>query len=181
MSEGQVTTFDLDLTRVGVVVVEGSFLLSGAPGVGWVATLSRPPNQRQVASDVVDSQGSFRLELDEPGAYRLQIVGQWEDSPHFFLIQALELSEGTQVWSRDLSMGRVEGTTAFDPGDRLNYSWSGDEELSVFCGFSPSESGTFGLPVPAGPGILRRASQDGQGPEREIDVQAGATLRVDLQ
>lgn len=130
---------------------------------------------------MVDSQGSFRLELDEPGAYRLQIVGQWEDSPVFFVMQELQLGVGTRNWSRDLSMGRVEGTTAFAPGDRLNYSWSGDEELSVFCGFSPSESGTFSLPVPAGPGVLKRVSQDGQGPERVIEVQAGATLRVDLQ
>ena len=77
-------------------------------------------------------------------------------------------------------MGRVVGTMSFAEGDRLNYSWSGEEGLSVFCGLSPSPSGTFNLPVPAGLGFLKRVSPDGEGPEREIEVQAGAMLRVDL-
>ena len=51
----------------------------------------------------------------------------------------------------------------------------------VFCGFSPSESGTFSLAVPAGPGVLKRVSQDAEGAERAINWLAGATLHVDLR
>jgi len=99
----------------------------------------------------------------------------------FFVIHDLQLSLGTQAWNRDIPFGRIEGTTPFAEGDRLNYSWSGDEELLVFCGFSPSESGTFSLPVPAGPGVLNFVSEDAERSEREFEVPAGTTLRVDLQ
>lgn len=179
VTDGATMRFDLDLTNAARAVLAGRLLFDSAPAVGWEASLRREPSGAEVASDRVDSQGRFRLEASEPGPYRLQVVGLWQDSPMMFVLQELDLAAGEGAWDLDLPLGRIEGTASLGEGERLVYTWTRDDGLSLGCDVTPGPDGTFGLPVPAGAGRLEQPVEGESELHRPVEVQPAGVLWVE--
>ena len=117
--------------------------------------------------------------------HETQLFAVWytydtDGSPLWFAFQDLELLAGERIWDVDLALGRIEGNASLSPGERIAVSWSREDGLTFTCSVSPAADGAFGLAVPAG---TIRLSRQGAGEDpllREVEVLAGAVLRVDL-
>ena len=178
---GRTTHFDLDLRGKDRTIVEGHLFFSGAPCSGWqVSLLSRTgPTLDQ---DVLDSQGHFRMAVDDAGEYTLQFFGSWEEPPFLFLRQELEPWDGVLRWEHDLPVGRVEGRIAaslIGAETRLTLRWSGPEGIEVTSHFAPQANGTFLLRgVPAGAAALSLSGSAEESSTKELSVPAGGSVRV---
>jgi hypothetical protein len=180
--EGRTTRFDLDLRTAGLVALEGSLAFSGTPPVGWEAVLERTgPDAKTVAHDVLDSQGEFRLELSEPGSYKLSVRGTWKGTTTLVLVhQTIALDAGTHSWREDLPVGRLEVTASLALGEQLVYGWRRGDGLSFGCSLA-RDGAHYVLPcAPAGTGRLRRAALDATEVEREVVLVEGQTERIEL-
>jgi len=175
--------FDLDLRGREQTVVEGSLRLDGKPCSGWaVSLLSRGGSGAAAAEDVLDTQGLFRLAVDDAGDYTLQFFGPPDEPPFLFLRQDLELWPGVLPWERDLTVGRIEGRVSPGPngGDtQLTLRGTGPYGIQVSSGFRPAEDGSFLIAeVPAGEVELSLAVPGAEVQSKSLEVPAGGTVRA---
>jgi len=180
---GHTTRFDLDLTQATRVALSGRLHFSGRPRPGWNVRLEEPGEEEsgeesEVAADaVVDSQGGFRLELGEPGTYRLVFSGL-TDSASTQLQSEVELALGLNEWQRDVLQGTLEGQVAVSALVDEGQLWIGwvDQGLR-YSSFSNVEGdGTFKRRAPAGE---VRVSY-GELQAREVRVLVDGTTGVNL-
>ena len=182
--EGQTTRHDLFLELTGQVVLEGRLAFSGGAPVGWTVSLERFDPREDIGEDVLDSQGRFRFELDEPGRYELVLHGMWQEPPFFWLRQEVELQPGVNEWSEDLPSGAVTATGPPPPAGesrRLQYRWARADDLSLSCSIEVGADGGFTLArVPAGPSELHDATAGEWVLLEELEVHAGAVTELVL-
>jgi hypothetical protein len=187
--EGETTVHDLDLRAREACALAGTLLMDGAPAAGWTAQLvlhmAVPGLEHPTAAVAPD--GSFRLEVEEPGRYDLLLERHFELG-RLQLKESVEVERGERTWSLDLPTATLKGDNAPTVDDSelgLRYVWSHPERsLRGEAYFHGDSTGRFSLSIlPAGPGeLLRLRSNSGSAqqwdPVAELELAAGEIERV---
>jgi hypothetical protein len=133
------------------------------------------------------ADGTFVLQANAPGTYRLQIDVPMEGKHEWTLLDAVRLESGTQRWEQDLPTGGLRvlprtatgSVTAFDGKVR----WQGPAGLRVFLRFARAHEATREVhfpAVPVGPIQLVQDSPDERKVLLESEVVGGETRTVQL-
>ncbi len=185
--EGETTRRDLDLREQTASALDIELRLDSSPARGWhVTILPRRSFGGWGASPAasIDSQGRARLQLGFSGECTLIARPPAEQPDALALRFDLELSSGSNRWSRDIRTGRLEGDVRdWDPKGK--WVWYMRAEGVPDFGLSPDARGHFSLAsVPAGKISIYRAPRGVCA--REVDAQhelllgAGETQSITL-
>jgi hypothetical protein len=194
---GETTVHDLDLREGRLPVLVGRLTLDGAAppvGDGWTAQLVPADVMVYATGDAaearLDADGAFRVQLAEPGRYRLLMAASTAGPEGLRLMQVLELPAGSTPWSADLATASLTLSgcaPAQGPMPTALVLWE-QGDLLGFVPLLPGESGTVAAPlVPAGP--LRVVDMDPMRFMRdprtldtiaEIEVAPGAQAELEL-
>ena len=187
--EGQTTRFDLDDLKAPRLAFAGRLMMDGKPASGWRAQLG-PSGELDFEFDsekALDSDGRFRLEVEEEGEYRLMLRLE-SDSMSAFLFDEVIVQLDAPPWELDLYTGQLELTGVTDwTGEGMPavvHYWKGPGELFGFAAAVQGAKGSAPCTVPAGRAELRVPNMTPD-PEawpvaRTIDVPRGGVLRVQL-
>lgn len=188
--DGETTHVDLWLESEdeGDCQLSGRLVIDGKPAEGWLASLDRETSEA-VGPQAFVEPGAFRLAVDEPGTYRLNLRPDTTDpSAMLVILDPVELYQGTSFWSLELKTGELEGTLGAADGEDglVFYRWERGA-LQCLAPLVPSEGGRFRCArVPAGHGALVRCDPilpiEQQRPVvlRELMIEAGKTTSVEL-
>jgi len=164
-------------------------MMDGKPASGWRAQLG-PSGELDFEFDsekALDSDGRFRLEVEEEGEYRLMLRLE-SDSMSAFLFDEVIVQLDAPPWELDLYTGQLELTGVTDwTGEGMPavvHYWKGPGELFGFAAAVQGAKGSAPCTVPAGRAELRVPNMTPD-PEawpvaRTIDVPRGGVLRVQL-
>jgi protocatechuate 3,4-dioxygenase beta subunit len=188
--EGETTHLDLWLETDldGECQLTGRLVIDGRPAEDWLAGLDLEHEAVDDPRALVEP-GVFRVAVDEPGSYRLNLRSAAQDPRAMLVIlDPVELVPGEQFWSLELECGTLEGTLPSTPaaGAQVFHRWQRGT-LTCLAPLVPDAAGRFrrGL-VPAGRGAL--VSYDPALPLEEqmpavlieLELAAGQTLAVEL-
>lgn len=188
--EQETTRLDLLLEHdlEGECQLTGRLVIDGRPAEGWLAALDQ---EREALHEprALSEPGVFRLAVDEPGSYRLNLRTDTADpNAMLVILDSVELAEGEQFWSLELDTGALEGMLpSFGGAQALDfYRWQRGA-LACLAPLVPDAEGRFRCArVPAGRGALVRYDPtrplEEQTPVvlRELVLEAGQTLSVPL-
>ncbi len=179
--EGEVTRFDLDLTAVRKLSLEGRLLLGGQPAAGWRVLLQGQDMQAVSEREPLDSGGRFAITTDSPGEYWMRFLPPGEPGGPTFAAQVVLDSERAS-WERDVPVGSISGSLAswLHEEGGVSVEWDGDG-LNYWGGIQHDANGRFRLdPAPAGE--LRFNHWNGQTQQllKTVTLPAGASLAADL-
>lgn len=188
VEDGGTTRFDVDLRDDAPCVVVAKVRVNGAPATGWTGTVTGEDrgHMRQAPGGGVDSRGELRIEVREPGKYRLSLQppGTGEGTLAFTL--PLELHRGENALPVEFAVGAVRGTCAAPPAETiLGFNSSSEGRIACDVWAKIGADGRFEMPyVLAGAGIVTRNDNrpDGSivGPVTKVavDVPTGGTAEV---
>ncbi len=187
--EASTTHFDLDLTLERPPTLAGDLTVNGRPASGWMVTLEPDKASWSWTGDLpgsaVDSQGRIRIEVPDPGPYRISLRPPAELAHRGEFFGRIEIRGGENPWSVALSTGSLTGKLATpEPKSRLKYAWkSGDWLFVAECPVDDGGRFDFQI-VPAGVGSLSRrvrvdANTETEGGTRSVDVPAEGTVEVE--
>jgi RNA polymerase sigma-70 factor (ECF subfamily) len=187
--EGEITRFDLDLSRDLPCTLAGDVTVNGKPASSWMATL-RPDKQGYAWSGdlpggAADSGGRLRIEVPEPGPYKISLRPPAEGANGIEFVCKLEIRGGENPWNVALSTGSVSGKDKNpDPRSSLSYIWERGDWSFAAKGSVDAE-GRFRFPiVPSGVGTLWRSIQvdantTAPGGSRSVDVPAEGDVEIE--
>ncbi|NOT31018.1 MAG: carboxypeptidase regulatory-like domain-containing protein [Planctomycetes bacterium] len=188
--EQETTHLDLLLEQEleGECQLTGRLEIDGRPAEGWLAALDQ---ERETLHEPrgLSEPGFFRLAVDEPGSYRLNLRTDTADPGAMLVIlDPVELVAGNQFWSLEFDTGALEGTLPSSGAAEalVFYRWQRGA-LACLAPLVPDAEGRFRcVRVPAGRGALVRYDPtrplEEQTPVvlRELVIEAGQTLTVSL-
>jgi hypothetical protein len=187
---GETTRIDLwlDEEREGECVLTGRLVIDGKPAEGWLAGIGEEGAGEGEARTFVEP-GLFRISVDEPGSYRLNLRTDTADaSAMLVILDPVELHQGASFWSLELRTGTLAGSlgTAGSEDELVFYRWERGR-LQCLAPLVPGEDGRFRSTLaPAGRGALVRFDPsrplEEQTPVvlRELALEAGKTTTVEL-
>jgi hypothetical protein len=166
--------------------LSGQLLIDGVPAEGIDAALEGSA-RTDAPRATIGEAGTFYLETDEPGDYRLRLRYGGDDPGRLLVIlDSVHLSEGTQFWSLEIRTATLEGwMTADSGGSMLFHRWS-REPLQVLASVIPDATGRFlrgGLPAGRGDLVLLDPNRPFEAQElrtvRTFELQAGVVNHLD--
>jgi RNA polymerase sigma-70 factor (ECF subfamily) len=190
VQDGSVTRFDLDLSDERPCALLAQVSANGVPASGWTATLwpESRSTTKKLPGGAVDAEGRLRLEVSEPGPWRLLLGPPAESGAGASFEVPVELSRGEIRFPLDLRVGSVRGHCA-GPRGESSISFSGGQRGSVTCRSEVrlDAQGRFEMPfVLAGHGrvgrlqILAEGGTSGPDTEVPVDVPAGGSVEVEV-
>lgn len=152
--DGVTSYVELELATTGDSVLEGLYLVDGAPAAGWSATVERrdyDSRARAIAPTELDASGRFELHVPQDD-YELTLRSPVGAAVELTVSVQVEVEGARASWSGELRTASLRG--AVEPGARLRAvaGSSGQAEGSRFVTavFTCDEAGAFavgGLPV----------------------------------
>ena len=184
--DGATTWVDVPPPAEDPVRLHGVLTFGGKPASGWRVTVSGEGGDatKPAAADL-DAEGRFATTFGASGPIRLWFTDPTGGSSAMYVFATTTLKLGDNEWKYDVPVGAIEGSvSAAVRADSAKVSWNcvlGDG-ISVSGSLDSDGDGTFSLPrVPAGHVVFRRNSKAaGSEVLKELDLEAGAKLRVDL-
>lgn len=179
--EGKVTRFDLDLTALRKLTIEGRLQLGGKPAAGWRVLLQGQDMQEVSEREPLDSGGRFAITTDSPGEYWMRFLPPGEPGGPTLATQVVLESE-RDTWERDVPVGSISGSLAswLHEEGSVGVEWDG-EGMHYRGGIEHDASGRFRLdPAPAGELRFQHWKGESQQLLKMVTLTAGASLAVDL-
>lgn len=189
VEDGRATRFDIDLRDAVPCSLLGRVEVNHAPAVGWSVhvtpelgiAMHEPPGGR------VDAKGDVRLEIPEPGTYRIALRPPPTSTTAGEFSAGVSLAPGPNPWQVTLEVGALEASGGA-PGAIARYTLDAQlvGDISFHAELPVDEGGACRQAlVPAGAGVIRRREKESAGNWREvsrldIDVPAGGVKHVTL-
>jgi hypothetical protein len=183
---GQVTRFDIDLSRDAPATIVGHVIKNGTGAKGFRLTIW-PDGVNSVEGDlpagVVDEQGDVRIVVENPGKYEIHL----NDGYALYAKIPITLVPGHNSWSLELETGSLRGRVVDETwrNATLLVRSKSPVPMNPYVSAEITPDGAFRLPnVPVGPAEVRL--QHGWGDDaqvlvkKEIVVTRGQELEIDL-
>jgi hypothetical protein len=165
---GETVRLDIDLTAPAACRLEGRLRVNGAPpphrprgpdmywDSGPRVRLDRGDDCGFVSRTELAADGTFTLQAQRPGTYRLQIDVPTAGGHEWVLFDRVRLERGTRSWEQDLPAGTLRVLPSEAGGELTPFEghvrWQGPDSLRVFARFAEADAATRAVVyhVPAG-------------------------------
>ncbi|MEL6905512.1 MAG: sigma factor-like helix-turn-helix DNA-binding protein, partial [Planctomycetota bacterium] len=160
VSNGEVTTLDVDMRMQGDVAVHGRLLVDGRPAAGWTVAATDPvrSTMRTDGEAVRTGPDGLFVLTARSGTYDLELSGTLEDGgAEVRMLERVKLEGGRLDWERDLRTGILD--EEIEPGVEEVRLVRGDDDydgVREITRLRVTEPGRAKGRVPAGPSSMQR-------------------------
>jgi hypothetical protein len=189
VDDGRTTRFDVDARDAAPCILAGHVEVNHSPATGWSVHVAPELNVAftEPPGGTVDSHGDVRVEVAEPGSYRITLRPPGSSMPQGEFATSVKLARGSNPWTVAFDVGALEASGGLtDPSARYTMDSGGAGGIAFNAEMPLETGGVCHFPIVlAGTVVVRRIEKESAYNWREaatldVVVTAGGVKQITL-